>query len=104
PQVAGAAALMFEANPQLTPNLVKGILQYTAQVHDGYNVLEQGAGFLDAYGAVRLANFYARNKVGSVMPIQSSWSRHLVWGNHLISGGYINPLGNAWATIVVWGA
>ncbi len=29
PQVAGAAALMLQANPSLTPNLVKAILQYT---------------------------------------------------------------------------
>ncbi len=71
PQVAGAVALMFQANPTLTPNLVKGILQYTAQVHAGYNALEQGAGFLNVLSAVRLAKFYHRNKAGSVMPVES---------------------------------
>ena len=31
PVVAGTVALMLQANPNLTPNLVKAILQYTAQ-------------------------------------------------------------------------
>jgi subtilisin family serine protease len=31
PVVAGAAALMLQANPRLTPNLVKAILMYSAQ-------------------------------------------------------------------------
>ena len=31
PVVAGSVALMLQANPNLTPNLVKAILQYTAQ-------------------------------------------------------------------------
>jgi serine protease AprX len=31
PAVAGAVALMLQANPGLTPPLVKAILQYTAQ-------------------------------------------------------------------------
>src|SRR5262245_2680298 len=104
PQVAGALALMFQAYPALTPNLAKGILEYTAQTHAWYNALEQGAGFLNVFGAVSLSRFYNANQVGSVMPVQASWSKHLLWGNHMISGGYINPLGNAWSTKVVWGA
>ena len=31
PVVSGTVALMLQANPKLTPNLVKAILQYTAQ-------------------------------------------------------------------------
>lgn len=30
PMVSGAAAMLLEANPSLTPNLVKMILMYTA--------------------------------------------------------------------------
>jgi subtilisin family serine protease len=52
PVVAGTVALMMQANPSLTPNMVKAILQYTAQVYPGYNVLTQGAGFLNTQGAV----------------------------------------------------
>ena len=55
PVVSGTVALMLQANPNLTPNLIKGILMYTAQDYHGYKALEQGAGFLNTYGAVRLA-------------------------------------------------
>ncbi|MBV8775346.1 MAG: S8 family peptidase, partial [Deltaproteobacteria bacterium] len=55
PVVAGAAALLFQANPKLTPNLVKALLMYSAQPLRGFNSLEQGAGLLNVDGAVRLA-------------------------------------------------
>ncbi len=103
PQVAGAVALMLEANPRLTPNLAKAILQYTAHADAEYGPLQQGAGFLDVLGAVRLARFYAANRVGSRMPIDRSWSQQIIWGNQLVSGGYLNPQANAWATNIVWG-
>jgi subtilisin family serine protease len=103
PVVSGTVALMLQANPNLTPNLIKGILQYTAQVYPGYKPLEQGAGFLNTYGAVRLAKFYASHTVGDRLPVQRIWSRHIIWGNHMITGGYINPKGNAWSNSVVWG-
>jgi subtilisin family serine protease len=104
PVVSGTIALMLQANPNLTPNLIKGILQYTAQVYQGYKPLEQGAGFLNTYGAVKLAKFYYSHHVGDLMPAQRVWSRHIIWGNHMITGGYINPLGNAWRTSVTWGS
>ena len=59
PVVAGTVALMLEANPKLTPNAVKAILQYTAQVRSDTSALAQGAGMLNARGAVRLAKFFA---------------------------------------------
>jgi serine protease AprX len=53
PVVAGAAALMLQANPKLTPNMVKALLMYTAQPLAGFNTtLEQGAGELNVEGAV----------------------------------------------------
>ena len=48
PVVTGVVALMLQANPNLTPNAVKAILEYTAQQYPGYNALTQGAGFLNA--------------------------------------------------------
>jgi serine protease AprX len=104
PVVSGTIALMLQANPSLTPNLIKAILQYTAQPYAGYKPLQQGAGFLNALGAVRLARFYQANAAGSKMPVQASWGQHIIWGNHLISGGYLNPRGNAWANSTIWGA
>jgi subtilisin family serine protease len=56
PAVAGAVALMLEENPALTPNLIKAILEYTAQPLVGFNNLEQGAGELNIEGAVRLGS------------------------------------------------
>jgi hypothetical protein len=47
--------LILQANPKLTPSLVKMILMYTAQPLNGYNMLEQGAGELNVEGAIRLA-------------------------------------------------
>ena len=55
PIVAGAAALLLQANPKLTPNMVKMILMYTAQPLAGANMFEQGAGEINIEGAVRLA-------------------------------------------------
>jgi serine protease AprX len=104
PVVTGTVALMLQANPALTPNLVKGILQYTAQTYPGYNVLTQGAGFLNTLGAVRLARFYATARAGDRMPTQKIWSRHMIWGNHLIKGGILVPSKNAWGLTVVWGS
>lgn len=55
PIVTGTVALMLQANPSLTPSLVKAILMYTAQPLLGANTLEQGAGELNVEGAMRLA-------------------------------------------------
>jgi serine protease AprX len=55
PVVSGAAALLLQANPKLTPNLVKMILMYTAGPLKGFNLLEQGTGEVNVEGAMRLA-------------------------------------------------
>ena len=103
PVVSGAIALMLEANPTLTPNAVKAILQYTAQVYPGYDALTQGAGFLNAVGAVRLARFFATAEPGDDYPTQSMWSRQIIWGNHRLSGGALVPSANAWSLRTTWG-
>ena len=103
PVVSGTIALMLQANPNLTPNLVKAILEYTAEVHSGYSALEQGAGFLNTLGAVRLAKFFASGLPASQAPFSPSWSRHIYWGNHRLTGGILQPRANAWSTGVGWG-
>src|SRR5215210_2301728 len=72
PVVAGAAALLLQVNPSLTPNMVKMILMYTAQPLAGFNMLEQGAGQLNIDGAVRLAqrvrtDISARTRLGDAL-------------------------------------
>jgi len=95
PHVAGIAALMLQANPSLTPNAIKAILQYTAQEVSGYKRLEQGAGFVNAIGAIRLARFYATAQPGDPIPVQGLWSRHSFWGNH--EGSIAKDSARPWA-------
>ncbi len=51
PHVAGAAALLLQSNPALSPAQVKHILMGTA-VDLGYNVFCQGTGGIDVYEAI----------------------------------------------------
>ena len=104
PVVSGTVALMLEANPSLTPNMVKAILQYTAQVYNGYDHLTQGAGFLNTLGAVRLSRYFAAGQKGDRYPNMKAWSQHIFWGNRRVSGGVLTPGGTAWANNVQWGA
>jgi subtilisin family serine protease len=71
PVVAGAAALLLQTNPKLTPNLIKAILMYTAQPLAGYNLLEQGAGAVNIEGALRLAKD-VRTDLTSLTPLGKS--------------------------------
>ena len=68
PIVAGAAAVLLEANPNLTPNMVKMILMYTAQPLANSNMLEQGAGELNIEGAMRLTRL-VRTDLSSGTPV-----------------------------------
>ncbi len=104
PVVAGSVALMLQANPNLTPNLVKAILQYTAQVYPGYNALTQGAGFVNTKGAVELAKFFKTAQPGNRYMSSRQWSKSVLWGNQRISKGVIKPNASAWKLGVVWGA
>jgi serine protease AprX len=103
PVVSGVVALMLQANPTLTPNAVKAILEYTAQQYPGYNALEQGAGFLNAVGAIRVARFYKTAQPGDRLPPQAMWSKHVIWGNHLMSHRGLDVTSNAFATGTTWG-
>jgi len=102
PVVAGTVALMLQANPALTPNAVKAALQFTAESHDGYDPLTQGAGFLNAQGAVELAHFLAAPST-TAYPSDAIWSRQLFWGTHRVTGGRLSPDANAWQPGTRWG-
>ena len=73
PVVSGTVALMMEADPTLTPNLVKAILQYTSRTLPEVDYLTQGAGLLDTAGAVELADFFDTALPGDEYPIGSTW-------------------------------
>jgi serine protease AprX len=108
PVVAGTVALMIQANPALSPNLVKAILQYTAEHKARYNDLTQGAGFLNARGAVQLARAFGNggSRAAGSTPISdpTSWNKHINWGNRRIGGGVLRPGANAWNPDVIWGS
>jgi len=100
PVVSGTVALMLQANPSLTPNQVKAILQYTAQVYPRYDPLTEGAGFLNAKGAVDLARALATGTPA----FSPEWSAQLIWGNRLVTGGWLTSDANAWSSDVTWGS
>jgi serine protease AprX len=104
PVVSGTIALMLQANPRLTPNLVKAILEFTAESHTEYDGLTEGAGFLNARGAVELAAAMANGAAldgDAVQDDPTPWSRHVIWGNHLVGGSALAA--GAWSTDVAWG-
>jgi subtilisin family serine protease len=106
PVVSGTIALMLQANPALTPNLVKAILEFTAEAHTGYDGLTEGAGFLNARGAVEVAQKVAAGSatLDVTMPQDdpTPWSRHVIWSNTLVGGDALAA--SAWATDVTWGS
>jgi len=103
PVVAGTVALMFQVNPQLTPNEVKAVLQYTAEVNAYADPLTQGAGFLNAKGAVQLAKYLGAPTTTSY-PSTTGWSKRLIWGNYLVKNGRLTQRASAWSTDVIWGS
>jgi subtilisin family serine protease len=88
PVVSGAVALMLQANPGLTPPLVKAILQYTAQPLPDANILQQGVGLLNIEGAVRLAAALRRDVSAAVA------AGNLRAGDPLLAAGMSMPVPN----------
>jgi subtilisin family serine protease len=106
PVVSGTIALMLQANPSLTPNLVKAILQYTAEERASYDGLTQGAGFLNARGAVTLARSLSAGAamLPTLQQDPTPWSGHVIWGNQRVGGGQLRAAANAWRNDVIWGS
>src|SRR5437762_2322343 len=79
PIVTGTAALLLQANPTLTPSLVKAILMYTAQPLSGSNMFEQGAGEINVEGAMRLAKLISSDlttftRLGAPLLVSSEYA------------------------------
>ena len=106
PVVAGTVALMLQANPALTPNLVKAILQYTAEHRAGYDDLTQGAGFLNARGAVQLAKSFAggSRRCRGRRRIRRRGTRTSTGAITASAAACSTRSANAWRTDVIWGA
>ena len=121
---SGAVALMIEASRStnstrvsLSPNAIKAILQYTAVTLEGTDQLTQGAGSLNAAGAVELARsidptrqqgaWWLRSGVtpttglsgGETLP----WSQRVLWGDTALEGDLVYVNEPAWSQAIVWG-
>ena len=101
PVVSGTVALMLQANPSLTPNAVKAILQYTSQNSPLYNALTEGSGLLNAHGAVRMARYFSISRAD--YPSHPTGDGAWCGATRLIRGGRIVPTVNAWWEEVTWG-
>jgi serine protease AprX len=120
--VSGVVAMMLDANrtlhpgAALTPNAIKAILQYTAFEMPAYDVLTEGAGSLNAAGAIALAaaidpnvpagswwltvGVNAWNTIGGQ---DLAWGQRIVWGDRIIWGNQVYSNDPAWALRIVWG-
>jgi serine protease AprX len=126
---SGVVAQMFSATREGTwwttrripPNGVKAILQYSAiRMKSGtvyLNALTQGAGSINAHGAVEFARRVdASRGIGSYWLTSGvttssviggttlTWAQHLVWGTHLVWGNSIYYWETGWSEPYVWGA
>ena len=99
---AGAAALVYSAYPNLTPNMVKARLLGSAMPSETGNPLVEGHGFLNAWAAVNSPNWTLNQSraalaewTGSQLPVSFSsvWAPSS-WNSQ--NWSTINPYGSAW--------
>jgi subtilisin family serine protease len=109
PVVTGTIALMLQADPQLTPNAVKAILQFTAEPRVNTDLATQGAGLLNARGAVAVARqLTTRPESATALEEMAGgtgrWGRLIIWGPRRVVGDAIRASMAAWDLDVTWGA
>jgi serine protease AprX len=85
PVVAGAVALLLQANPGLSPDQVKGVLKATAvhddQVWPGYTSEHAGAGYLDIAAAVQAPALSLANTGQAASALLWTGADPLTWGS-----------------------
>ena len=120
---SGVVAVVLEANDQaqdwgaspLSPNAVKAILEYTAIPLAGADPLTQGAGSINASGAIALAsaidtskstgNWWLRSGVNPYSYIDNvkyDWSKQVVWGGKVLTGNLVYYRESAWSVSAKW--
>ena len=93
PQVAGTIALMLEANPRLTPQQVRDILQRTSTPLPNYFQHEVGAGMLNAHAAVLEAAFPER-RMGMFRATLDQGQVSFINDEVQQITGFVSPLGS----------
>jgi subtilisin family serine protease len=82
PIASGAAAMLFQIRPDITPGMAKAILMYTAQPVQGANTLEQGTGLINIKGATEVVSLLKSNATS------------LSNGSSMLTGTLTNQFGN----------
>jgi serine protease AprX len=126
---SGVVALVLDAHNRagyvkakpLSPNAVRAILEYSAIPVNGFDVLTQGTGQINANGAIALASaidtgagdgaYWLRSGVtgfSTIGGIRYEWSKQIIWGNQLLvaSGDASTPLYydlKQWTLLAQWG-
>lgn len=96
PHVAGIVALMYEANPALTPLQVKEILQVTATNMPGREAWEAGAGHVNAYAALAMASGLRTDYGETVNSLREfNASADLVDGGSMDYSLFFTPIGES---------
>jgi serine protease AprX len=119
PLVSGTAALMLETNPRLSVGTVRAVLEFTAQHLPNTGLLAQGAGQLNALGAVRLARvikprvgrgqIWLKSQGGVPQAYDMlhgepvAWAKNIVWGDGVLLGDAAYVHLAAWDDNIVWG-
>lgn len=115
PLVAGAAALMLQQDPQLTPADVKSRLMLTAG-KDGYLPFETGAGYLDVQAALTSTEHAGsalspRAVAGpdgeiTLLPLEptwdGAWQQSLIWGGRYLGNVLMTENSRVSGSGLVW--
>lgn len=116
PVVSGAAALLLQQNPNLTPDQVKARLMKTAYkgfpssstvvdpasgltYRSQYDILTVGAGYLDIGAALGNHDVAALPATSPTLTISAKGQVDLVYGTAVIWGS-----SSPWGTAVIWGS
>jgi serine protease AprX len=120
--VSGVAALVLQANPTLTPNALKAVLEFSAidvqnlTLTGSADFLTQGAGEISG-GALALAQSIDTTAPAGANWLTSAvapstlingesmpWVQQMIWANHLARGtDLLARQRSAWASDTVWG-
>jgi len=107
----------FHRDRDLTPNLVKGMLEYSAIPVSLADPLAQGAGVVNAAGAMALSSaidtgaqrgdYWLRTGVPASTTFggeTAAWSQNIIWGDSVLSGDLLFVSNIVWTSNIVWDA
>ena len=102
PLVSGAAAILMQSNPNLTPDQVKYRLKATANKSwPAYNATTAGAGYLDVYAAVKATTTQSANTGLPASQLLWTGQDPVNWGS--VNWGSVNWGSVNWGS-VNWGS